>query len=60
MRKLVILILAVFIMAGCRDNTDGSPFYTRHYCIDEVKYYSIGNSLAPAFNRDGTLKLCTK
>lgn len=60
MRKLVILLLAAFLISGCSKKADGSPFNTRHFCIDGVTYYSLGSSLAPAFNREGTLKLCTK
>lgn len=56
MSKLVSLILATLLMSGC----NGTPFNTRHECIDGVTYYSLGSGLAPAFNRDGTLKLCNK
>ena len=57
MSKLVSLILVTLLMSGC-DNPDGTPFNTSHECIDGVTYYSLGSSLAPAFNREGTLKLC--
>lgn len=65
--NVALMCLLVVFLAGCADgdisSTGGDTIFTgrNNYnivCIDGVSYYENIKRLAPAFNRDGTLKLC--
>lgn len=58
MRKIYILILATILISGCSDNKNGTPYFTIESCFGGVAYYKIGHGVAPAYNTDGSLKLC--
>lgn len=57
MRKIYILILATLLISGCT-NRDGTPTVSSKKCYDGVLYYRMGHGVAPAYNTDGSLKLC--
>mgnify|MGYP003146984480 CR=1 FL=1 len=60
--KLLIVLLGLLLvsLSGCGD-MDGIKRGTYNKeCIDGVVYYENMKRLAPAFNQDGTLKLCNK
>ena len=54
----------MMIIVGCGENRIGSSKNPNRinepysYCIDGVIYYGIDRGAAPAYNRDGSLKLC--
>ncbi len=60
--KLLTVLLCglLVLLSGCGD-MDGIKRGTYNKeCIDGVVYYENIKRLAPAFNQDGTLKLCNK
>ena len=58
--KLSVTIVAL-LAAGCdytgREQVSEGRYYT-YLCLDGVKYWNGTRRLAPAFNTDGSLKLC--
>lgn len=60
--KLLIVFLSVLLVSlgGCSDKIFTSRWTYNEDCIDGVIYYENTQRLAPAFNQDGTLKLCDK
>jgi hypothetical protein len=59
--KLFVLPLVLVFVAGCSAPEQPENVTISNWikaCYDGVLYYSGAHSLAPAFNRDGTLKLC--
>lgn len=57
--KPLIIFLGVLLVSisGC-DITGTARGTYKQECLDSVIYYENTKRPAPAFNRDGTLKLC--
>lgn len=60
--KLLTVLLSVLLvsLSGCSDNKFNARGTYNEECLDGVVYYENMKRLAPAFNQDGTLKLCDK
>lgn len=67
MHKILVITLTPLLIAGCSDGAiigtgKTTGYINRHRynkeCIGGVMYYENMKRLAPAFNRDGTLKPC--
>ena len=59
--KLSFLLAVLVLVAGCEAPEHPSKATISNWntsCFDGVLYYDLLNRLAPAYNRDGTLKLC--
>jgi hypothetical protein len=58
MNKLLILFITI-VLTGCSEDwTTPREYNPDRRCIDGVMYYQGLRSLAPAFNRDSTVKTC--
>lgn len=65
--KFVLSLLALTILAGCSNRPEPVTLENLNVsCISGVQYYHYAEkhrskgygNMAPAYNRDGTLKLC--
>lgn len=60
--QLLAVLLSVLLvsLSGCNDKPFNERGTYNEECLDGVVYYENMKRLAPAFNQDGTLKLCDK
>lgn len=63
MTKLILLSIFVLTLIGCNQNKRSIKTIDldiiRKRCFGGVVYYRYDTGITPAFNRDGTLKLCS-
>lgn len=55
---LVTSTLALLTLSGCSKDHSNGHYDLKTRCLDGVLYYSQGHLLAPAYNVDGSVKLC--
>lgn len=60
--KLLVVPLSLLLvsLSGCNGKPSNARWTYNKECLDGVVYYGSMKKLAPAFNQDGTLKLCDK
>lgn len=56
--RLILVALICLLVGGCGDDKFAEIDGYRVRCVGGVKYYYTGYALAPALNKDSTVKVC--
>ena len=61
MKKQLILSALLILLIGCDEDRYKTVYLKKLpqvLCVEGVSYYTFGHGKAPAYNEDGSLKLC--